>query len=95
MKFSSFLVSLIAGSTSAQQWDPRIPKDCPVLKPAPGGLGGAISMMEALGGPQVGSEDVPQNGTVASGSGKVKGRRCVKLDELNCGFVTPENVRRK
>jgi hypothetical protein len=100
MKLSTHFISIIVGLTDAQitgkQWgsilDPRIPMDCPVRKP-PTGQDQAIMMLEALGGPMVGREDVPQNGKVASGSGQVKGRRCVPLDGLNCGLVTPKNVR--
>jgi hypothetical protein len=104
MKLSSLLVSMIVGLTDAQGvglttpqlesfFDPRIPRDCPILKPGPKGLDQAVIMLEALGGPQIGREEIPQNGKVAPGSGKVKGRRCVLLDALNCGFVTPDNVR--
>jgi hypothetical protein len=100
MMLSTLLVSIVVGLADAQissaQWgsflDRRIPMDCPIRKP-PTTQDGAIMMLEAMLGPQVGREDVPQNGTVASGSGKVKGRRCVALDYLNCGTVTPENVR--
>jgi hypothetical protein len=92
MTLSFLLVWLIAGLTSAQL-DPRIPMDCPIRSSGPNGLNQVTAILEALLGPQVGPEQVPQNGTVAPRSGKVKGRMCVMLDALNCGFVTPENVR--
>ena len=85
-------VGLASSQLPPQIFDPRIPKDCPVRNSRPE-ESQAIGMMETLGGFQVGWEAVPMNGQVPGGSGKVKGRQCVMLDMINCGFVTAENVR--
>ncbi|KAF2668100.1 hypothetical protein BT63DRAFT_309339 [Microthyrium microscopicum] len=100
MKYSHLCLSTIVGVALAQelfdprkyiQFDPRIPKDCSIFKPCTRDTLQFLSMLASFGGLQVGPEEVPQNGTVPPGSGKIKGRRCAFGDSLICMVVTPEN----